>query len=251
MLELSRIPPSIWKLWKYLESLHRIGGWISPSLAYLARHFKRSISTIKRWLGELFKRKIISTQRRGPHPPVYRILIPTTDTCNRPASIYELRVSQSSSSSDQLGRMVERKPMSQETRARTQRIEEQEATACLVREYFGDTTIAGKKADGSLVARVSRILGNPQAFSVFRANVRKFLAGKRPDSWGIFITLAEQTEEQMRRLQPEERSYALDVAGYTQAEQVLMYADRKGLPTGTAKELFDAQDRYLQSRRTG
>ena len=32
-----RVSRPAWKLWKYLESLYRIGGWISPELRRLAR----------------------------------------------------------------------------------------------------------------------------------------------------------------------------------------------------------------------
>jgi hypothetical protein len=89
-----RVSRPAWKLWKYLEGLYRIGGWISPNLRHLARYFKRAVSTIKRWLGELFAAKVLRTKRRGPRPPLYTVLIPTTDTCNRLRSLWSERKSQ-------------------------------------------------------------------------------------------------------------------------------------------------------------
>lgn len=77
----SRVSRPAFRLWKYFESLDRSGGWIAPKLATLAAKYKRARSTVQRWLGELFAAGIISTERRGPRPPLYTVLIPTTDTC--------------------------------------------------------------------------------------------------------------------------------------------------------------------------
>jgi hypothetical protein len=49
----------------------------------LGKKYKRSESSVKRWFGELYAAGIIASKRRGPHPPVYTVLIPTTNTCKQ------------------------------------------------------------------------------------------------------------------------------------------------------------------------
>lgn len=157
-----------WKLWKYLESLYRIGGWISPNLRYLAKHFDRAVSTVKGWLGELFAAGVLSTQRRGPRPPLYTVLVPTTRTCNRVRPYMNpLRVSEPSGGNPP-------------------------QLATQVAEYFGDKEFAGRTADPALISRVARLVRDHDGLKRLAHHVKNWIRrGNRPEGWGIFITLAE------------------------------------------------------------
>jgi hypothetical protein len=78
-----RVPKAVYRLWKYLESLGRYEGWISVGIRHLMAKYHRKESTVKAWFGALFKAGILASKRRGPHPPVYTILIHTFDTCKQ------------------------------------------------------------------------------------------------------------------------------------------------------------------------
>ena len=173
-----RVSRPAWKLWKYLESLYRIGGWISPKLRRLADHFHRAVSTIKRWLGELFAAGVLSTQRRGPRPPWYTVLIPTTDTCNR---VYPYM---SGTPKEPSG---ERTPQ----------------IASQVAEYFGNTELGGKRADPALISRVARLVKDSSGFERFRNYWSRWVKRHRPEGWGIFILLAEDAAAARVAITPE------------------------------------------------
>lgn len=80
MIFAPRVSKRAYRLWKYLESLGRYGGWISIKIRTLVEKYDRAESSVKRWFGELYRAGILASKRRGQHPPVYTILIPTNDT---------------------------------------------------------------------------------------------------------------------------------------------------------------------------
>jgi hypothetical protein len=159
-----QVPKPAWKLWKYLESLYRIGGWISPSIRFLAKKFKRGESTIRRWMGMLFRAGVLASERRGPRPPVYRVLIATTERCIRPGLISEPR----------------REPSGGQT-----------PLAKDVAQYFGTTELGGKPADPALIARVARLVRDQNGLQRLKDYFRHWMKRNRPEGWGIFIRLAE------------------------------------------------------------
>jgi hypothetical protein len=82
-LRTKRVSRKAWHLWKYMQGVARLNGWLHPSLKFLSVRFNRSIATIKRWIGELHAAHMIETKRRGRRPPEYKILeppIPQNDT---------------------------------------------------------------------------------------------------------------------------------------------------------------------------
>jgi hypothetical protein len=166
-----RVSRPAWKLWKYLEALYRIGGWISPKLRHLADKFGRAVSTIKRWMGELFAAGILSTRRRGPRPPLYTVLIPTTDTCKRVRPY--------------INSQGVKEPSGEQTPPLAQK----------VAEWFGNTELGGKRADPALISRVARLVRDFSGLDRLKANSFRWLRrGNRLQGWGIFVTLAEDVQ---------------------------------------------------------
>ena len=84
-----RVSTPAWKLWGYLEHVQKLNGWLCISLKYLAKHFQRSVGTVKNWFTELYRHKILDSQRRGSKPPLYRILRPQIVTCKPPHLLTE------------------------------------------------------------------------------------------------------------------------------------------------------------------
>jgi hypothetical protein len=85
---MTRVSRLAWKLLNYLKGLTKLNGWCRPSLRFLAGKFSRSVPTIKRWFGELFKAGMIRSERHGRKPPSYAVLIPQTDTSERSPSLF-------------------------------------------------------------------------------------------------------------------------------------------------------------------
>jgi hypothetical protein len=75
-----RVSRPAWALWNYLRGVKKLHGWLKVKISTLARHYHRSESTIKRWLGELFAANRLRSKRRGRKCPEYEVLIPQSDT---------------------------------------------------------------------------------------------------------------------------------------------------------------------------
>jgi hypothetical protein len=160
-----QVPKPAWKLWKYLESLYRIGGWISPSIRFLAQKFKRGESTIRRWMGILFRAGVLASERRGPRPPVYRVLIATTERCISRRPYMSVPLTEPSGGQTPLAKDVA--------------------------QYFGNTELGGKPADQALIARVARLIRDQNGLQRLKDYFRHWMKRNRAEGWGIFIRLAE------------------------------------------------------------
>ena len=78
------------------------------------------------------------------------------------------------------------------------RKDQSSALAELIRaisEYFGDTTIAGKKADAAIIARTATALGDIRALPTFREKVQDWTRANAPTSWGIMPLMAADAHE--------------------------------------------------------
>jgi hypothetical protein len=170
------LDPGACKLFKTLSGLSRSRGYAFAGYEWLARLFRVCRQTIGKWIRQLADAGLISIERRYHTSSVYRILkeLPparqltlTFNIDSAPSIITPTEDGRSSERPD-------RPPVEQK-----------------LQEHFGDTRIGGKPADRALITRISRMLGDISGFERFRSITRAWIQRSTPQTWGIFVRLAE------------------------------------------------------------